>query len=80
MKVFLINLIFLFVCLHCRCEHVRLEGGSSGNEGRVEVLYNGTWGTVCDDFWGYYDAQVVCRQLGFVSAERAVTNAGFGEY
>jgi len=59
---------------------MRLVEGSIYYEGRVEVNYNGEWGTVCDEGWGYTEAWVVCRQLGFGSySGTSVGSAYFGE-
>lgn len=44
---------------------VRLAGGNSSREGRVEMCIGNVWGTICDFGWNEADARVVCGQLGF---------------
>ena len=58
---------------------VRLVGGSTAQQGRVEIWYNSQWNTVCDDSWDINDAIVVCRQLGYRGAVTAHQSAHFGQ-
>lgn len=57
---------------------VRLVNGGASH-GRVEVNYNETWGTICDDYWHISDPIVVCRQLGFSGALSAPCCAAYGD-
>jgi len=57
-------LTFSWTRTACYCSDIRLVGGTS-SEGRLEVRYNGFWGTVCDDYFDYIDAGVACNSLGF---------------
>lgn len=57
---------------------MRLADGDAANQGRVEIFYEGQWGTVCDNLWDLMDASVVCRGLGFKNATEALGGAAFG--
>ena len=55
----------------CEDSDVRLVGGSTQYEGRLEVCINQVWGTVCSSgswWWSWYyynyNGNVICRQLG----------------
>lgn len=58
---------------------VRLVGGATKYEGRVEVKINNLWGTICNKGWSLPDVDVVCQQLGYPRGARAMGGAWFGE-
>ena len=50
------------------CEYgaVRLVGWATDSVGVLQFCADGEWGGVCNyNDWGFENAQVVCRQLGF---------------
>ncbi|XP_008830491.1 scavenger receptor cysteine-rich domain-containing group B protein [Nannospalax galili] len=61
-----------------KSQRLRLVGGPSPCRGRVEVLYAGGWGTVCDDDWDFADARVACREAGCGPALGATGLGHFG--
>uniref|UniRef100_A0A183G227 SRCR domain-containing protein n=1 Tax=Heligmosomoides polygyrus TaxID=6339 RepID=A0A183G227_HELPZ len=43
------------------------DGNDEVTEGRLEVLIDGTWGTVCNRTWSAQLAQLSCNQLGLIT-------------
>jgi len=64
----------------CLTFAIRLINGTNEFEGRVEMCFNNTWGTVCDHEWDEQDAAVVCRQLGFSTIGEHLSSHGRSRY
>jgi hypothetical protein len=58
-------------------EAIRLINGEDNtNSGRLELLYNGTWGTVCDRLWSSSEAKVACRSVMPLHAPKCYNAVG----
>ena len=56
---------------------MRLVGGTNEWEGRIEIKHHGDWRTICNEGWDDIDANVACRELGFLNGT-ATRQANFG--
>ena len=56
-----------FTLAMCSTGDVQVISSANGNSGtgRAQVCINGTWGTICNDFWENVDASIVCKQAGY---------------
>ncbi|XP_041455031.1 neurotrypsin-like [Lytechinus variegatus] len=82
----LVSCIFLFFIVPFRTifaqgnYDLRLVGGSTPSEGRVEIYMYAQWGRVCSDDWDDNESMVVCRQLGYLGVSETFSEgAVYGE-
>lgn len=71
--------LYLSLLLSTGEKSVRLIDGENMHSGRVEIFFNGEWGTVCDDTFGKEEGQVICNQLGYPGDVQVYGNAEFGK-
>lgn len=67
------------ICLDGADLSLRLADGVNECSGRLEVKFQGKWGTVCDDGWDTNDAAVVCKQLGCPTTVTAIGRVNASE-
>ena len=63
----------MHVVLYAACRSnkaVRLVGGLSSNEGRLEYCYNGAWTQLCFGNFNIEEAIAACRQLGYTNPSK----------
>eukprot|EP00057_Strongylocentrotus_purpuratus_P030235 XP_781085.3 PREDICTED: scavenger receptor cysteine-rich type 1 protein M130 [Strongylocentrotus purpuratus] len=78
-SVFLLPILLVLLGATLSQGDLRLQNSDSYS-GRLEVLYNGEWGTVCDLDFGDEEARVACRELGLDTTEYQTFDASkFGE-
>lgn len=80
--VLLLSLLLPFAAAQSGTELVglvRLSGGREPHEGNVQVEVDGEWGYVCDDGFGFDEADIVCKELGYDMAEAFTRNNHFGD-
>ena len=61
-----------YFSVSCDDGDLRLVGGKSESEGRLDICFSQRWGTINGDGWTPSDTQVACRQLGFEGAGKLV--------
>ncbi|XP_041484169.1 uncharacterized protein LOC121430822 [Lytechinus variegatus] len=59
---------------------VRLVGGPSPDKGTVQIMQDiGTWNTTCGINFDINDVIVICKQLGYTGANRAIISTPYGQ-
>ena len=68
------NVVCLFYNICFSGKSDRRSSGGSASAGKVEIQYQGQWGTVCEGGWDKNDAHVICRMLGYKAADAAIVS------